>query len=143
MASTAARPPQRLVRSNAVNLRLALLRVPLNGFALSVAVLILPGVHVQTSRPVLGYLALGAIFGLLNAVVKPLLQLVALPFLFSSFGLVLLIVDGVVFGLLSLTRMLGVDHLWSLFVGGAVVGLLGFVLENVLGLTEPIVPEER
>lgn len=135
--------PVGLVRRRVTNWRVLLLRVPLNGLAVFLTVLMLPGLHVTTERPVLGYLALGAAFGLLNAVVKPLLQLVALPFLFSSFGLVLLAVDAVVFGLLDLTRILSADRFLWVVLGGAVVGLISFVLENLVGLTPPIVEERR
>lgn len=143
VAMTTTTASRSLVRGSAVNWKVVLLRVPLNGLAVFLTVLMLPGLHVTTSRPVLGYLALGAAFGLLNAFVKPALQLVALPFLFSSFGLVLLAVDAVLFGLLDLTRILSADGFFWVVVGGAVVGLLSFLFENAFGLTPPIVEERR
>jgi putative membrane protein len=142
VATTASRP-RPLIRASPVNWRVALLRIPLNALAVFLTVLMLPGLHVTTGNPVLGYLALGLVFGALNAFVKPALQFVALPFLFSSFGLVVLVVDAVVFGLLDLTRLLSSDRFFWIVVGGAVVGLLSFVFENLVGLTPPIVEEQR
>ena len=65
------------------NWRVWLVRVPANGLAVALTALVLPGIHVTTSRPVLGYLVVGADFGLLNAIVKPAFKYVALPFLLA------------------------------------------------------------
>ena len=64
------------VRASRVKLRRApwrvlAARVVVNGIAVALVVLILPGVRESTGHPALGYLALGAIFGLINAFVKP------------------------------------------------------------------------
>jgi hypothetical protein len=45
-------------------------RVVVNGLAVALVVLILPGVRVGTGHPALGYLVLGAILGLINAFVN-------------------------------------------------------------------------
>ena len=129
------------------NWRVAAVRVPANGLALALTVLLLGGIHVTTSRHVIGYLVLGAVFGLLNAFVKPALQYLALPLLLESFGLVVIIVDILVFWLLDVLfpNVLVVDGFWWYLAGGALLGLLSFLIDNVLGLTPPIVddhPEE-
>ena len=127
---------------------MALVRVPVNGGAVALTAFLLDGIHVTTSRPVLGYLVIGAVFGLLNAFVKPGLQYVALPLLLESFGFVVVLVDILVFWLLDLLfpRILQVDGLWWYIAGGALLGLFSFILDNLLGLTPPIVddrPERR
>lgn len=123
--------------------RVWLVRVPADGLAVGLTALILPGIHMTTSRPVLGYLLLGAIFGLLNTFVKPAIQYVALPFLLRSFGLVVVVVNIVVFWLLDLffKQLLAVDGFWWYVAGGVLVGLLAFLIENLLGLTPPILDD--
>ena len=66
--------------------RVVATRIIVNGLAVAAVVLVLPGVHETTGHPVLGYLLLGAIFGLINAFAKPAIQFVALPMLAGSMG---------------------------------------------------------
>ena len=119
-------------------------RVLVNALALALVVLVLPGVHESTGHPVLGYLVLGALFGLINAFFKPAIEFVALPFLLGSVGLVVILVDVAVFWTLdSLTSLLHTDGaLWVVAAGG-LLGLLSYLLDNVVGLVPPIVPDHR
>jgi len=113
--------------------------VVVNGGAVALVVLVLPGVRESTGHPVLGYLALGAIFGVINAFVKPVIQFVALPALLGSLGLVVIVVDVVTFWLLdALTPLLDTDGFWAVLAAGVVLGVLSYVLDNVLGLVPPI-----
>jgi putative membrane protein len=130
------------------NIRVALVRVPANGAAVALTAFVLSGVHVTTKHHVLGYLIIGAVFGLLNAFVKPGLQYVALPLLLESFGLVVILVDVLVFWLLDklFHNLIHVDGFWWMLAGGALLGLLSFLFDNLFGLTPPIVddrPETR
>lgn len=111
----------------------------MNGLAVAVVVALLPGVKESTGRPVLGYLALGAIFGLINAFVKPLIQFVALPGLLGSLGFIVILIDIVTFWLLDvLTPLLDTGGPLPVIVAGIVLGLLCYVLDNMLGLVPPI-----
>jgi putative membrane protein len=113
--------------------------VLVDGLAVAVVVALLPGVKESTGRPVLGYLALGAIFGLINAFVKPLIQFVALPGLLGSLGFIVILIDIVTFWLLDvLTPLLDTGGPLPVIVAGIVLGLLCYVLDNMLGLVPPI-----
>jgi putative membrane protein len=119
-------------------------RVVVNGLALALVVLILPGVRESAGHPVLGYLALGAIFGLINAFVKPALQFVALPGLLGSMGMVVILVDIITFWLLeSLTSLLSTTGFLWVVLAGVLLGLLSYVLDNLLGLVPPILSDRR
>jgi hypothetical protein len=68
-------------------------------------------------------------------------QLVLLPLIFVSFGLVVVLINTIVIWLLSVIfqNWFVVDHiLWAL-IAGLVSGLLVTVFENLLGLTPPII----
>jgi putative membrane protein len=115
-----------------------------NALALAVVVAILPAIREYAAHPVLGYLFLGAVFGLLNAFLKPAIQFLAFPLLLGSMGLVVVLVDVLVFWLLErLTPLLRTTGpLWArplwVVLAGVLVGLLSGVLDNILGLVPPI-----
>jgi len=82
--------------------------------------------------------------GVLNALVKPVLQTLTLQFIFVTFGLVVVLMNALILLLLSalFPARFAVDNvLWAL-AGGLVLGLLSSFLESLLGLTMPIVPDE-
>ncbi len=82
--------------------------------------------------------------GILNALVKPILQFLTLQFLFVTYGLTIVVVNTLILLLLSFlfpTRFAVDNLLWAL-VGGLVLGLLSSFLESLLGLTMPIVADE-
>ena len=117
--------------------------VLVDALAVFITVLVLPGVSVDARHPVTGYLVLAALFGLLNAIVKPLLQFLALPFLLQSLGAVVIIVDIVVFALLdALTpHLLKTEGFLWIAAAGLLLGVISFALENLLGLTPPILTD--
>ena len=119
-------------------------RVVVNGLAVAFVVVLLPGVWENTGHPVLGYLALGAIFGVINAFVKPVIEFVALPGLLGSMGLVLILVQIITFWLLQeVTPLLETRGVWAVVAAGVVLGPLSYVLDNVLGLVRPIQRERQ
>jgi len=124
--------------------RAILAGVFVDAIAVAITVAVLPGVSVDAKHPVTGYLVLGALFGILNAIVKPLLQFMALPFLLQSLGAVVIIVDIAVFALLdALTpHLLSTEGAVWIALAGLLLGLLSFVLENLFGLTPPIVTDQ-
>jgi hypothetical protein len=83
--------------------------------------------------------------GILNALLKPILQFLTLQFIFVTYGLVIVLVNTLL--LLSLSflfqSLFAVDNLLWALVGGLVLGLVSSFLESLLGLTVPIVPEEE
>ncbi|HET8978708.1 MAG TPA: phage holin family protein [Solirubrobacteraceae bacterium] len=134
------RPGQtRRIRLHRAPLRVIAARIVVNGLAVALVVLVLPGVRENTQHPVLGYLALGAIFGLINAFVKPAMQFVAVPGLLGSLGLVIILIDILTFWLFDLTtRLLNTSGPVAVVAAGVLLGLLSWVLDNLLGLAPPI-----
>jgi uncharacterized membrane protein YvlD (DUF360 family) len=75
--------------------------------------------------------------------VKPLIQFVALPLLLGSLGLVVILIDILLFWILEqLTPLLGSSSFAWVALAGALLGLVTGVLDNVLGLVPPI-PADR
>lgn len=123
------------------NWRLILIRIVVSTAALMITVLILPNIQVEYSTGT--FLILGAAMAILNAVVKPALQVLTLPLIFVSYGLVVVAINGVLLLLLSwlFPERFMVNTLLIAFIGGAVIGVLSIFLENLFGLTPPIIDD--
>ena len=124
--------------------RPVLMRWLVCAISLALTAIVVPHVFFEgkdTLDVVLAWLIVSAVFGLLITFVKPLVQLVLLPLIFVSFGLVLVLINTIVIWLLSVIfpNWFQVDHvLWAL-LAGLVSGVLVSVFENVLGITPPII----
>ncbi len=73
------------------------------------------------------------IFGIVNAVVKPLLVLFTLPLTILSLGLFLLVVNAIAFGLVGyLTPGFAVSGFFPALFGSFVLSIVSSVLNNLL-----------
>ena len=125
------------------NWRFLLVRILVNALALAITAAILPKIYfVDTS--IGNWLLMAFMLGVLNALLKPVLQFLTLQFIFVTYGLVVVLVNALLLWLLSLLfpNRFAVDSLLWVLVGGLVLGLLSSFLESLLGLTMPIVPDE-
>lgn len=127
------------------NWRLVLVHTLANAIALGVTVLVLPGVRFLAERPILGLLASGFIFGILNAFVRPVLQFLTFRFLFVTYGLVLILINVVLLWLLDWITpgWFQVNGLVSLILAAIIVGLVGMVAEVLLGLRPPVLEAQQ
>ncbi|MHA6792647.1 phage holin family protein [Pseudonocardia bannensis] len=123
--------------SNALALTI---RVAVVAVALWVATALVEGIEVGggTTEGRIGTLIVVAIiFGLVNAVLKPLIKVVGCPLYVLTLGLVGLVVNALLFMLVGwLSNSLGlpftVDGFWSAFWGAIIVGIVGFVLHLLI-----------
>ena len=116
------------------------IRVVLNAVAVWIATLIVPGVDVETDstgKKILTLVVVGAILGLINATIKPIVQLLSLPLTILSFGIFALVINGLLFWLVSaISSALGapfhVDGFWAGFWGALVVSIVSWILSIVV-----------
>ena len=72
----------------------------INGLGLWLVSAIIPGVHLRPYggtdllNVVLTLLAIGAIFGLINAVIAPVIKIIAIPLYIITFGLISFVING-------------------------------------------------
>ena len=79
------------------------------------------------------YLWIGLIFGLVNAIVGPVLRLLSLPFVVLTLGLFLLVVNAALLGLTAaLSDRLSVDGFGTAVLGGLILALAGWAADQVL-----------
>ncbi len=125
------------------NWRFLLVRIVVNAIALVVTAAVTPKIYF-VDKSAWSWLLITVMLGVLNALLKPILQFLTLQFIFVTYGLVIVIVNALILLLLSFlfpARFAVTNLLWAL-VGGLVLGLLSSFLESLLGLTMPIVPDE-
>lgn len=117
-----------------------LIRVVLNALAVWVATLVVGGVDVttdSTGRKIATLVVVGAVLGLVNATIKPVVKLFSLPLLVLSLGLFALVINGLLFWLVAaVSNALGapfeVDGFWAGFWGALVVSVVSWVLSIVV-----------
>jgi putative membrane protein len=103
-----------------------LLRFLVSAVSLALTAIIVPHIFFAGDYRILSWLLISAVFGLLNAFLKPLLQIIMLPLIFVSYGLVVVLINTVLLWSLAwiFTERFHVQHiLWAL-VGGLVCGML-------------------
>ena len=125
------------------NWRLTLVRLFVNGVSIILVALIVPGVHL-VDPSLLSIAVIALAIGLLNVFVKPIIQFITLPFLFVTYGLIMIITSTIMFWLLSffLPRFITVDRLAAAVVAGILMNLFTMILENVFGVVPPIVDSD-
>ena len=126
------------------NPRFFVVRFLVNAIAVAITAAVTPKIYF-VDKTVLSWLLITAVLGLLNALLKPILQFLTLQFIFVTYGLVIVLVNTLILLLLSylFPDRFAVDNLLWALVGGLVLGLLSSFLESLSGLTMPIVPEEE
>jgi putative membrane protein len=114
----------------------ALVRVVVVALALWVAELIVPGIDLAAATPgtrIGTLVAVALIFGVVNAVVKPVVKVLGCAFYILTLGLFALVVNAVLFLLVGwLAGQVGLPFVVTGFVpaffGAIVVGVVSFVL---------------
>ncbi|SFF64060.1 putative membrane protein [Blastococcus tunisiensis] len=79
------------------------------------------------------YLWIGLIFGVVNAIVGPILRLLSLPFVLLTLGLFLLVVNAALLALTAgLTDRLTIDGFGTAVIGGLILAVAGWVADQLL-----------
>lgn len=128
-----------------------LVRVLINALALWVASWILSGISISASGAeglaqgndtvalILGYLFVGLIFGLVNALVKPIVSLLSLPITILTLGLFTIIINA---GMLMLTSWLSSftpiefmveSFFWTAIIGAIIISIVSLIVGALTG----------
>lgn len=119
-----------------MRLRKLLLRWLVNALALFAAVQVVPGIEIDGNGWVV-YAVVAIIFGLINALIRPLLKMLTCPLIILTLGLFTLVINAL---MLLLTSWIGtvigygfyIDGFWPAFWGGLVVSVVSVVLNLVI-----------
>ena len=114
-----------------------ILRLIINAIGLYLAVLILPGIDLRSNLVSILWLAL--IFGLVNALVRPLLNLLTCGLIVLTLGLFTLVINTFLFWLTSIIgQQFGIGLIisdpvwWNSFLGGLVVSVVSVIMTMIL-----------
>lgn len=124
--------------------RATLIRFLVNAVTIFVVVILTPKVYF-VDPTFLQLLLMALVLGILNATIKPIIQFFTLPFIFISYGLVIVLINSFMIWLLAriFPEALAVDNLFWALVAGALYGVISGFLEAFFGLNEPIVPDDN
>ena len=117
-----------------------LLRVLVNAAALGVATWLLSGITLSGSsdaRKIVTVLLVALIFGVINAIVKPLFRIVTIPIILLTLGIFLLVINALLLMLTSwLSGVFGlgwhVDGFWTALWGSIIISIVSFILNAFL-----------
>ncbi|MDX1377338.1 MAG: phage holin family protein [Anaerolineales bacterium] len=114
-----------------------ILRLLINAVALFLAVQIVPGINLESDM--LSFLWLALIFGLVNALVRPILQFMTCALIILTLGLFTLVINTFLFWLTSVIgQSVGIALIisdpvwWNAFLGGLVVSIVSVVMTMIL-----------
>ena len=107
------------------------IRIFVNALALSAAAYLVSGIHLTGGFG--DVLVVALVFGLVNALLKPLVWILSLPFLVVTLGLFTFVVNGLMLLVTArLTENLAVSGLWSAVLGSVVISLVSMVMGSLL-----------
>jgi len=122
-----------------------LIKVAVNAAAIWLATLVIPGVGVSAQEGetgalenILTFLVIGLIFGLVNAVIKPIVKVLSLPFYILTLGLFAFLVNALMLQITewiseatSLTFYID-EFFWDAILAAIVVTFVSLVLNLIL-----------
>ena len=107
-----------------------LIRWAINAVALYLTTLLVRGIHV----PDVGSAVLAAlVLGIVNAVIRPVVLLLTLPFTILSLGIFTFVVNALMLYIVAAaTHRLVIDNPLSAFVGAIVLSVISFLLSHLV-----------
>lgn len=117
-----------------------LIWVVVNALALAAAAWLIEGIRVEgssTEEQAITLIVVALIFGVVNAVVEPIVKLLSLPFIILTLGLFLIVINAAMLLLTSwisgeLGRRFEVEGFWTAVLGAIVITISTWILEAVL-----------
>jgi putative membrane protein len=109
---------------------LVLLRIVVNAAAIALAAAVIPGIEVFG---VGAALVAGVVFGLVNAIVRPVLIVLTLPITLLTLGLFIFVLNALCFWLTSmLVPGFDVRGFWPAFLGALFVSAVSWIVNAVV-----------
>jgi putative membrane protein len=116
-----------------------IIKLAVNAVALGVAALVVSGIRLgdgTATQKIITLLVVAAIFGLVNAIIKPVVKLLSLPLFILTLGLITFVINAFMLLLTgwicdALDVPFTVDGFLAALLGGLVISFVSFLL-NVL-----------
>ncbi|GAB96999.1 putative membrane protein [Kineosphaera limosa] len=119
------------------------LRIGVNAVALWLTALVVPGIRLgesatSTGNQIVTILLVAAVFGVVNAFMKPVVTFFSIPFIVLTLGLFLIVVNAAMLVITAwLAGVLGLDFsvdnfFWSAILGSLVLSFVSWVLATLV-----------
>jgi putative membrane protein len=117
-----------------IDARRLLVRFIINALALVVADALVPGIRIEGWQ---AYTVMAIVLGFVNAVAKPVLELLTCPLIILTLGLFLLVLNAAMLGLAAwIAGALGadvhIDGFGAAFVGAIIISIVSWLLSIAL-----------
>lgn len=135
-------------------MRRFIIHVVVNALALWIASWVLPGMHIasssvldsnmggpdgtaETLNTILGYLFIGVVFGVVNALVKPIVKLLSLPVTILTLGLFTIVINAAMLWLTAWVSSYTPVHLtiddffWTAILAALIISFVSMLAGNV------------
>jgi putative membrane protein len=114
------------------------IRILINAFALWLAARFLPSINL--TNDLVGILIVAIIFGLVNALIRPIIALFSLPITILTLGLFTLVINTIMFlltaglagDLLNIQGAGLLERLWTAFLGSIVISIVSIIASWLL-----------
>lgn len=111
-----------------------LLRILVNALAIAIVTRLLPGFEVANND--LGtFIIIGLVFGIVNALVKPIITFLTCSLVLFTLGLFILVINGLMLWLTAAllpNEMLKIDNFWWAILGGIIISIINLVIESLI-----------
>lgn len=108
-----------------------LIRIAINAMALFVAAGLVGGITLEEGFWKLVLVA--AIFGIINAVLKPVLVFLSIPFILVTFGIALIVINALMLVITdALTEALEIDGFGPALLGAVIISVLSWTANRLL-----------
>lgn len=110
-----------------------LLRILVNALAIAIVTRLLPGFEVANND--LGtYIIIGLVFGIVNALVKPIITFLTCSLVLFTLGLFILVINGLMLWLTAalLPNQLRIENFWWAILGGIIISVINMVIEGFI-----------
>jgi putative membrane protein len=113
-----------------------IIRLLINAIALAVTISLVPGINYNGG--IGGLLGLAFIFGVVNAIIKPVFSFLTCGFYIVTLGLFTFIANAFMLYLTSVIAStfglnFSVENLWSAVIGALVISIISFILSMMFG----------
>jgi putative membrane protein len=118
-------------------MRNLVLRIIINAIAIAIVAALVPGIQLLNDS--FGtLLIIGAVFGIINALLKPILTILTCPLVILTLGLFTLVINAILLLITAnfLPERIAIDGFWPALLGGIIMSIVSMVLEGVFGLKD-------
>jgi putative membrane protein len=113
-----------------------IIRLLINAVALAITISLVPGIYYNGG--IGGLLGLAFIFGVVNAIIKPIFSFLTCGFYLITLGLFTFIANAFMLYLTSVIAttfglQFSIENLWSAIIGSLVISIISFILSMMFG----------